>query len=59
MKELTEDIQCGDGTCKLAEHCNNFNGDECQVCMYNTGATTRDFYEGDLEGEDLSEYIEN
>ncbi|BDR74312.1 hypothetical protein K144316041_p21510 (plasmid) [Clostridium tetani] len=47
-----EYVPCGDGECKFTERCYNYNSDNCYVCMFNTGATTRDFFEGE---EDLSD----
>lgn len=38
----------GDGQCKLTDTCKNHNNEYCFVCMFNTSATPRDYYEGEL-----------
>ena len=59
MDKEREYISCGDGTCQFANRCCNYNSDHCYVCMYNTGATTRDYFEENSKEDELSEEEHN
>lgn len=48
-----EYISCGDGECQFANRCNNCDTEYCEVCMFNTGATTRDFFEADCKENEM------
>jgi hypothetical protein len=52
MENKRNMYMCGDGDCPFGDICENFLSEQCYVCMYNTGATTRDFLVTD---EDISE----
>ena len=42
------------GTCQFARGCDNRDTDYCEVCVFNTDGTTRNFYDGeDLTDEEM------
>lgn len=45
-------IPTGDGECQFTDRCLNYYTDYCYECMYNTGATPRDHFEGKEELND-------
>lgn len=48
-----EYINCGNGTCQFGNRCRNYKSDECYVCMFNTNATTRDYFDAISEKNEM------
>lgn len=48
-----EYISCGDGLCQFGDRCRNYRSDECYICMFNTGATPRDYFEANSEEDKM------